>query len=674
MNCRPRIIVYYFFSRELYLARSLISFFTIAILLAVLLLLAGCGGSSGSGSNLPFASINNRSLNEGNSGVTGMIFRVTLSRVADAEVRINYTTSDGTAEDQSGDNDYLSASGTVIIPLGQQLSFITVYLNGDTVEELDESFSVVLSDPQNASIAAGTGTGTILNDDSSAPTDVTVSGTVTYDHVPTTTGSGLDYGSTVAMPVRIAVVKAIRTFDSVVLDSTLTDTSGDYSVIVPENTDILIRVKAQLLKVGTPSWDFQVVDNTNEQALYVMDSAEFNSGTVDITNKNLHADSGWGGSSYASERTAAPFSLLDLVNDAVQLVLTGDPSMVFPQLLLNWSPNNVAVDGDPALGQIGTSYYDPLTNQIYILGYENSDTDEYDRHVIAHEWGHYFENNFSRTGSMGGPHGGGDRLDPRIALAEGWGNAFSGMATGDPDYVDTFGSQQSITGLWMDLDDNSFEESFQGWFSEASVQIILYDLYDDPPVDDDDVGLGFAPIFDVLTDKHKNTDAFCTIFSLITYLKEENPPDAAAIDALVEGEDIVSATMDIWGSTETNNAGDANTLPVYNLLTVGGGSIQVTCSDTFGDWNKLLNRHLFYFEILSPGSYTITAVPDVNGDCDLVLYKNGVEIGREEDNWEGVTETLIISLTPGFYTGEIYEYKALLGTMVSPETFDLSLD
>jgi len=44
-----------------------------------------------------------------------------------------------------------------------------VTLNGDLDVEPDEDFSLVLQNPVNTSIADGSGTGTILNDDEAAP-------------------------------------------------------------------------------------------------------------------------------------------------------------------------------------------------------------------------------------------------------------------------------------------------------------------------------------------------------------------------------------------------------------------------------------------------------------------------------------------------------------------------
>lgn len=89
-------------------------------------------------------------------------------------------------------------------------------------------------------------------------------------------------------------------------------------------------------------------------------------------------------------------------------------------LKVNWSVNNVPQSGDKARGLIRTSHFAPDDNQLYILGKDGVDTDEFDTHVIAHEWGHFYQANISRSDSTGGRHGPGDVLDPRLAFGEGW--------------------------------------------------------------------------------------------------------------------------------------------------------------------------------------------------------------------------------------------------------------
>lgn len=511
---------------------------------------------------------------------------------------------------------------------------------------------------------------------SSTPTDISIFGKITFVFVPATQTSGLDYSSTTQKPSRGVVVEAIKASDSSILDSTTTDSSGNYTVTVPVNTDIKIRVKAQMLKTGTPSWDFQVVDNTNSKALYVMDSASFNSGTANITAKNLNAPSGWGGTSYTSTRVAAPFAILDTVYQAYNKVITANPAVTMPQLLLNWSVNNVPVNGDETLGQIGTSYYDSNEKQLYILGAENNDTDEYDNHVIAHEWGHYFEYRFSRSDSIGGDHGTGNKLDPRVAFSEGFGNAFSGMATNNPYYIDTGGTSQATIELFMDLD-NYTDPNSVGWYSETSVQRILYDLYDS--VDDgvDTISLGFKPIYDVLVNKQKNANSLTTIFSFISFLKENNPGVVTEINNLVAGENITPDAIDEWDSTgtETNDGGNPDALPVYTLLTLGGPAVQLCGSGEFGYPNKLMNWRFFYFYITSEGSYSITAVPVLlDGNPGINLYSQGVIIGSVNNGGNGVTETLTVTLPPGYYVGEVAEVDNLTGAFTEESCFDMSLN
>jgi len=443
-------------------------------------------------------------------------------------------------------------------------------------------------------------------------------------------------------------------------------------VTVPANTNVKIRLKAQLLKTGFPSWDFQVVDNTNSKSPYAADSGILNSGADNISGKNLHAPSGWSSTSYTSARSAAPFAILDVVYQALDKITAANPAVTMPQLLINWSINNIAVSGDKSLGQITTSHYDSAEHQLYILGQENNDTDEYDDHVIAHEWGHYFEYRLSRSDSMGGMHVIGDKLDPRIAFSEGFGNAVSGMITDDPYYIDTFGVSQANTGLFIDLEDNNFAESSEGWFSEASVWAILYDLYDS----NDSVALGFAPLYDVLVNKQKNASSFTTTFSFISFLKENNPGMIAGINSLVAGENISTAFIDEWDSTgtETNSGGSAKALPVYIRLTTGGIPEELCSSGFHGNYNKLMNRRFFYFQVHSSGNYTITAVPDFNGDPVIRLYSKGSLIASADSGGNGITEILQASLSPGYYAGEIYEYEHVHNTYQTEECFEVMLN
>src|SRR5205085_9956557 len=71
-------------------------------------------------------------------------------------------TADGTA---TAPGDYAATAGVLTFNPGVTTRTITVNVGGDTTVEPNETFSVNLSSPTNASIATATGTGTIVNDD-----------------------------------------------------------------------------------------------------------------------------------------------------------------------------------------------------------------------------------------------------------------------------------------------------------------------------------------------------------------------------------------------------------------------------------------------------------------------------------------------------------------------------
>jgi len=110
----------------------------------------------------PALSIDDVSVNEGNSGTTTATFTVSLSAASGQTVSVNYATADGTA---TAGSDYVARSGTLTFAPGVTAQGVAITVNGDTAVEPNETFSVGLSGASNASIARATGTGTILNDD-----------------------------------------------------------------------------------------------------------------------------------------------------------------------------------------------------------------------------------------------------------------------------------------------------------------------------------------------------------------------------------------------------------------------------------------------------------------------------------------------------------------------------
>jgi hypothetical protein len=111
----------------------------------------------------PSVSLGNVSLPEGNSGNTNFVFAINLSAASNQQVTVNFATANGTAT--TANNDYLAFSGILTFAPGDTTKFVTIPVVGDTTVETDETFSVVLSNPINATLGTATGTGTIQNDD-----------------------------------------------------------------------------------------------------------------------------------------------------------------------------------------------------------------------------------------------------------------------------------------------------------------------------------------------------------------------------------------------------------------------------------------------------------------------------------------------------------------------------
>ena len=98
---------------------------------------------------------------EGSTGTTAFTFTVTRSSSLGTS-SVNYALAHGTttADDVSG-----TTSGTVSFASGETSKVVTINVVGDTTIELNETFSVALTNPMGATLGTATATGTVVNDD-----------------------------------------------------------------------------------------------------------------------------------------------------------------------------------------------------------------------------------------------------------------------------------------------------------------------------------------------------------------------------------------------------------------------------------------------------------------------------------------------------------------------------
>jgi hypothetical protein len=167
---------------------------------------------------VPAISIDDQATDEGNSGDNPVLeFNVTLTNPSDQTITVDYTTTDDTAT--TGDNDYDAASGTVTFLAGDTTEPVDVTLNGDDVLESDETFTVDLSGESGATVADGSGTGTIQNDD--AVPAISVSPAIV------TEGNAGD--TTLSFDVTLSQISAdTATVDYSTVDDIATTADGDY--------------------------------------------------------------------------------------------------------------------------------------------------------------------------------------------------------------------------------------------------------------------------------------------------------------------------------------------------------------------------------------------------------------------------------------------------------------
>ena len=89
-------------------------------------------------------------------------FTLTLAPVSGRAVTVDYATGNGSATSPA---DYQANGGTLNFAAGETTKTVTVLVNGDSVDEIDETFTVNLSNAPNATITDGSGQATITNDD-----------------------------------------------------------------------------------------------------------------------------------------------------------------------------------------------------------------------------------------------------------------------------------------------------------------------------------------------------------------------------------------------------------------------------------------------------------------------------------------------------------------------------
>ncbi len=115
---------------------------------------------------VPSLSVNNVTVTEGNAGEVTATFTVKLKPASGKPVTVNYQTIGGATNSATDGADYTALPPTTLtFTRGQTVKTVTVKVKGDTLDEANETFRLLLNGPTNALISDNIGVCTITDDD-----------------------------------------------------------------------------------------------------------------------------------------------------------------------------------------------------------------------------------------------------------------------------------------------------------------------------------------------------------------------------------------------------------------------------------------------------------------------------------------------------------------------------
>ena len=143
---------------------------TLALITSFLFVCTGCTNSDNTNKTPSLSSLSVGNVSQIRSGTATTTFRfaIDVNPVNTKDITVNYTSKDGTAI--SG-KDYTAVSGTLTIPAKAYSGYIDVIVTADSLRQDDQTFTLELSSPVNATLSATHATGTIQNTGTYVPID-----------------------------------------------------------------------------------------------------------------------------------------------------------------------------------------------------------------------------------------------------------------------------------------------------------------------------------------------------------------------------------------------------------------------------------------------------------------------------------------------------------------------
>lgn len=393
------------------------------------------------------------------------------------------------------------------------------------------------------------------------------------------TSAALNYAQTELMLGKGLVVKLLdASANDSVLGTTATDANGAYTFSgVPASASLKVQVVAQIAETRATGvttgaqYNFMLRDNTATGAtkpFYTLTTSTFtSSGGADT--QNLTARLGFnssGGLAQGIPRESAPFAILDVVYNAVAGIKAADSNVTLSDLNIYWSPNNRPGDGDKTTGLIGTSHFADTGNYpgVFILGKADVDTDEFDRGVLGHEFGHYLQFVASYSDNPGGSHSSNEFKDASLAYGEGFGTAIGGLLSGSQYYLDSSGLNQGSGGV-QDLNQTPAAGEANGFYAENSVAYLLYKL---------GTQYGFTPFWKATTSLKTGHES-ATVFNFLDKFIAASGGQATNTSVLTIASAVNIKTVDPLGILGNGVQPDAS---INSAASIGATDLEVLYS------------------------------------------------------------------------------------------------
>ncbi|MUH37904.1 DUF11 domain-containing protein [Zobellia amurskyensis] len=202
---------------------------------------------------IPDMTIGDASATEGNA----VSFPVTLSNVSTTDITVTFTLTNGTA----GDSDYTTTDIQVTIHAGITTVNVDVPTTDDTIDEIDEDFTIAIASVDAGTVGdtSDTATGTIIDDDGSP--------IITIDDASATEGSNISF------PVTLSNASTT----DITLTFTLTNGTADDTDYTTTDIQVTIPAGAITINVDVPTTD-DIIDEIDED--FTIAIASVDAGTV----------------------------------------------------------------------------------------------------------------------------------------------------------------------------------------------------------------------------------------------------------------------------------------------------------------------------------------------------------------------------------------------------------